>query len=155
MLKSLFPMIAALLFATAPSAWADDAKKTDKEQLQGTWQTTKGIGNGNPLPEAMIAKVKLVFSDDKMTLYPPDGDGTQTKEHTYTLDVTKTPKTLDATQLKADDGQEVSRINAIYKLDGDTLMVCFPIRLNEDRPTKFEAPADSGFALLTLKRVKK
>jgi len=47
----------------------------------------------------------------------------------------------------------------IYKLDGDTLLICkrsLPREVNPDcvRPTKFDAPEESLQLLLTLKRKK-
>lgn len=41
----------------------------------------------------------------------------------------------------------------IFKLDGDTLSVCYT--LTGERPTKVESPLDSQIRLMTLKRIKR
>ena len=43
---------------------------------------------------------------------------------------------------------------AVFKLDGDTLTVCY-VSGGADRPTKVESPLNSNVRLMTLKRIKK
>ena len=52
-----------------------------------------------------------------------------------------------------DPGPAGGGIKGIYKLDGDTLTVCYTI--HGDRPTKIESLAGSQVRMMTLKRVKK
>ena len=43
-----------------------------------------------------------------------------------------------------------------YKLDGDTLILCFArAKGDSDRPAKFDSPEGSNVMLMTLKRAKK
>ncbi|HEX3152582.1 MAG TPA: TIGR03067 domain-containing protein [Gemmataceae bacterium] len=65
-----------------------------------------------------------------------------------TLDPKQDPPHLDL-----DPGGKGSGTKAVYKLEGDTLMVAYTI--NGDRPTKVESPPDSQIRMMTLKRVKK
>lgn len=154
MFKLLSLSCALVLFSTS-SVWADDAKKTDKEKLQGTWQVTKGMSDGKELPKEMNAKVKIVISTDKLTIYPPDGDGTESFDNVYQIDESKTPKTIKIKKSKNADQIEREYSLGIYKLNGDTLTICMASRPGKERPTKFEAAENSGYILLTLKRVKK
>jgi uncharacterized protein (TIGR03067 family) len=91
----------------------------------------------------------VVFSGEKMSIFPPDGDGKQALANTFRLDPSQTPKAIDATRVKG------GKMAKGYELDGDTLKLCLPIRLEKERPTEFAAPEKSEVLLLTLKRVKK
>jgi uncharacterized protein (TIGR03067 family) len=44
-------------------------------------------------------------------------------------------------------------VRAIYRLDGDTLTVCYSHRA-PDRPTRFDSPTGAHLVLLTFKRAK-
>jgi uncharacterized protein (TIGR03067 family) len=46
-------------------------------------------------------------------------------------------------------------LEAIYKLDGDTLMMAVHVGEAKKRPDKFESPKDSNVVFITLKLEKK
>ena len=57
--------------------------------------------------------------------------------------------------IKGTDGPNKGKtIKTIYKLDGDTLTVCYELG-DGDRPTKFETKADTKQLLANYKREKK
>jgi uncharacterized protein (TIGR03067 family) len=147
----LFSLAAVTVGAPAPVP-RDDGKR-DSDNLQGTWQATAGVANGRPVPGEQVQRVKVVFSGDKMSLFPPDGDGKQTLEHTFRVDPSQKPKAIDVTRLEG--GGKGKTAQGIYELDGDTLKLCLTSRLEKERPTEFAAPKESGLVLMTLKRVKK
>jgi uncharacterized protein (TIGR03067 family) len=71
---------------------------------------------------------------------------------TVTIDPTKKPAEMD---IKGTDGPNKGKtIKTIYKLDGDTLVVCYELG-DGDRPAKFEAKANTQRMLATYKREKK
>jgi uncharacterized protein (TIGR03067 family) len=143
--------LAAFFVSTHP-VWGDDAKG-DEDKLQGTWQVTEGVSDGKPVPKEQLARMKVVFSGKKMSIFPPVGDGKRTVENTFTVDPGKKPRAIDATRLEGGGKGKIAR--GIYDLDGDTLKLCLTSRLEMDRPNEFAAPEKSGLVLLTLKRVKK
>ncbi len=145
----LCSMLAVVLGSNEP-ARGDDAK-SDKNQLQGTWQVTAGVSDGKPIPKDQLERMKIVFAGEKMSLFPPDGK--KALESTFVVDSSKEPKAIDTT--RAEGGARGKTANGIYELDGDTLKLCLPVRLDKERPTAFAAPENSGQVLLTLKRVKK
>ena len=144
-------LTAVVLGFTSP-AWGDDAKE-DADKLQGTWQATEGMSEGKPVPKEQLQGIKLVFSGEQMSLFPPDGKGKKTVEYTFRVDPGKKPKAIDL--IRREGGSKGKIARAIYELDGDTLKLCLTNRLDRDRPTEFAAPEKAGLTLLTLKRVKK
>jgi uncharacterized protein (TIGR03067 family) len=65
----------------------------------------------------------------------------------YTADPAASPARLDLT-----DGEDT--VEAIYKVTGDTLTLCFSNSRADDRPTRLESPGGSRLVLMTFKRVK-
>ena len=73
-------------------------------------------------------------------------------ESCLSIDAKKDPPQIDIwVPTQGDD--DPSCCSGIYKLDGDTLTVCY--RIGRERPAKFESLPKSGNWLMTLKRVKK
>jgi uncharacterized protein (TIGR03067 family) len=152
MSRFLLCSLLAVLLGSAHSAWGDDPKG-DEDKIQGTWQATEGMSEGKAVPKEQLQGMKVVFSGEKMSIFPPGGEGKKTLEYTFRLDPSKKPKAIDAT--RQDGAGKGKSAQGIYELDGDTLKLCLPSRLEKERPTEFAAPEKSGLILLTLKRAKK
>ena len=73
---------------------------------------------------------------------------------TYKVDAKKDPAEID---FSISSDKDNSKMLGLYKVDGDTLTLCFVITLGEkaERPTKIESPAGSNIWLMTFKRAKK
>jgi uncharacterized protein (TIGR03067 family) len=62
-------------------------------------------------------------------------------------------KNGEAFEIDLSPGNPKSVMRGIWKIDGDTLLLCLAAR-GADRPTEFTAPKDSKRSLWTLKRKK-
>jgi uncharacterized protein (TIGR03067 family) len=87
------------------------------------------------------AGAKFVFTEDTM-----DVGGIP---NWYRLDPTKEPKHLD---FNTEGLQKPHR--AIYRLEGDTLTICFATIAGEPRPTKFTTTPDDGTQMVICEQAK-
>jgi RNA polymerase sigma-70 factor (ECF subfamily) len=123
---------------------ADEASK-DEEKILGTWTLVSFEEGGQKAPEEKIKMATATLTADGRMIFKM---GEQEQQFTYKLDPSKTPKTFDGTN---DRGRTAL---GIYKLDGDTLTVCFE-RGGGDRPTEFASKEGTTVVLEVLKREKK
>jgi RNA polymerase sigma factor (sigma-70 family) len=130
--------------ADRPSAAAKDAAPKDEEKILGTWAIVSFEEGGQKPPEgAMIIGARVIIAaDGKMTLK----QGEKEQEFTYKLSPAKKPKEISLTNDKG------VTLPGIYKLDGDTLTVCFD--RGGDRPAEFASPEGTTVVLEVLKREK-
>lgn len=119
--------------------------KDDAKKLEGDWTIESWVQLGRPTG----VRGTWSFKGDKYTL----DQGGNLEEGTIKLDKAKKPPVMDlAITGGSCQGKDQP---GIYKLDGDTLTLCFAWPGNTDRPTEFESPADKNWILITLKRDKK
>src|SRR4029453_5561991 len=118
MTKWRVPMILVvglLLAADAP----EDAVKKEKEKLVGTWQVVAVEANGQKIPAEALKDFQFIFTTDSLTRKK---GGKAESGAGYKVDPSKSPKWIDMTGTT--DGKEQA-VPAVYKLDGDTLTLCF------------------------------
>jgi uncharacterized protein (TIGR03067 family) len=142
-LAACVALCAAMLIA------ADNAKDKDKkaaDKIQGTYTVVSVVRDGEDLPDAKDAMV--TYTADKYTVKTKD----EMHGGTYTLDSTQKPKEIDSTPAQGDNKDKV--LKGIYKLEGDTLTICMPMKSEQDRPKAFESKQGSGLLLVILKRQK-
>jgi RNA polymerase sigma-70 factor (ECF subfamily) len=119
-------------------------KKTDQEQLQGTWTLTAAEVGGKKATAEEIKTIggQVLFAGDKAVMT----QGGRVEEVTFRLDPAKRPKEMNIVF----GFTEVHR--AIYRLDGNTLTIC-KSHPPADRPTAFATKAGSKWPmLLTYKK---
>jgi uncharacterized protein (TIGR03067 family) len=97
----------------------------------------------------------LTFTDDGK-LVIKEGGREKPEGATYKVDAKKTPAEID---LIPPPGKKDPVMQGIFKIEGDTLTICFMGAeaggAAAPRPTKFESPEGSMSMLIVLKRAKK
>lgn len=137
--------------STAGGADADKAKK-DNEALQGTWAIVEVVASGVVAPKDKLKDGRFIVDKDRLTIRGVPGDK-EDYEFRFRVDPSTTPKQIDLVVVKG--GKKGEHQPGIYQLDGDTLTMCFPMRVSGGRPKQFQAPEGSGVALYKLQRGKK
>jgi uncharacterized protein (TIGR03067 family) len=142
-MRTKLAVIAVL--ALCLGAKVDDAKK-DKDKVQGEWTMASGERDGNEIPEEFVKSLKRVMKGDTFEV---TREGETLAKGTFTLNESKTPKTID---LKLEGTDEP--VHGIYEMADDTLKICYASP-GAERPKEFSAKSGSGCTLAVWKRVKK
>jgi uncharacterized protein (TIGR03067 family) len=139
----------SLHFAPAPfpKPARPGAGQDDLKALQGTWVSVRRTSGGREMKSAGATTVVIAGTNLKYLV-----GGMVRTEWVITLDTTKNPRILDRTKVGG-AGQGVV-LRGIYRLDGDTLTICYRQRVGEaERPTDFTG-AGAGVWLHVMKRQK-
>jgi uncharacterized protein (TIGR03067 family) len=138
-------VVGLALVVAAPGT--KDAPKKDPPSIVGEWVGETGLRGGkpdNPPPGTTIT-----FAKDGRVIMK-EGKDDRAMEGTYTADPKKDPAEIDIVPPATEKGPT---IQAIYKIEGDTLTLCFS--MGGERPKTFDSPAGSQIMLVTCKRAKK
>ena len=131
-------LMAGLLLA----ADTKDAKK-DSDLVQGTWQATEMVRNGEIASKDEAAKVQLIIKGDKYVFKP--GDGAE-HEGTFKLGPTAKPKTLDISPTAGGE------MKGIYTVTETEYKMC--LSFAGERPTEFVSNANNNCILIVMKKAK-
>jgi len=163
-----------------PAEGADDREKAEFKKLEGTWLLVSAERNGE---KRVPPKSLWVFEGDAAKLYfeqaPPNAPKNWSPSlkplnvlqiYHFKLDPTQMPKTLDQTTEYRDrktlefggkknpaKPESLTKPKlAIYKLDGDTLTICYAGYYDKGkRPSDFTAAKQSDRLIYVLQREKK
>jgi len=106
---------------------------SDEQAILGSWRSTRFEMKGQVVPDG--AGGKAVFLKDKLWLHG--------LPMSYTLDPQQDPKHLDL------DG----RLAAIYRLEGNSLTICFATGSPDPRPKDFTTAEGDGRQLIFFERL--
>ncbi|MFO0798108.1 MAG: TIGR03067 domain-containing protein [Gemmataceae bacterium] len=136
---------AAFVLAAAAVAAAQPAD--EMKAAAGKWTVGKATLGGSDFTKAFKA-LELVLAPDGAYTLTFNGE---TDKGTVKVDATKTPKEMD---IIGKEGPNAGKtIKTIYKLDGDTMTVCYELG-DGPRPAAFESKAGTKVFLAEYKRAK-
>jgi uncharacterized protein (TIGR03067 family) len=128
---------AVVLIAAVAFIAADEPKKGDAEALKGDWSAVSYKEGGKSAPDDLIKKLTASFGDKD---YTNKVDGGVIEAGDYTIDGSKTPKTIDFDIKK---GQaEGKRQLGIFQIEGNKLTLVVSEPGSPDRPKSMK-PADT------------
>lgn len=143
------PLVAVGMLALVAFACAEDKKPTDP--LQGEWKMVSFTATAMDLPQEQIDKMKVVVKGDIMTWkFATDED--KGFDITITLDPKTKPATIDLTWI---EGGKEGTVPGIYKVEKDTLTICYEHNSAGKRPKEFKSEDGGRTVLMVLERVKK
>ena len=117
--------------------------------LIGTWICVSAMIDGRPLPEETVQQLRLTLTAKR---YKSERGDQVLFDSTYTVDPSKDPPQIDMIGTEGDLKGKPAL--GIYKLDGDSLTLCY-VMPGKERPTKFESPPQSGVFMVVYKRSNK
>jgi uncharacterized protein (TIGR03067 family) len=140
-------LLLVYLLSVSAAARCGDPKEQDK--LEGVWTFVQSDADQK---KGKRPRVRMVLKGNTIAFETEGKKGAV--RGTYTVDPSKSPKTMDINLVGAKDGAKAT-IQAIYELDGDTLKLCHYLGavVAKERPKAFVA--DKQTVLGILKRDKK
>ncbi len=117
------------------------AKQTDLDLVQGTWRAESIVRDGEAVPKADLAGLRVVVEGKRFTIEgDPNASG-----GAFELVEGASPKAMDVTTSGGDLAP------AIYEITGDTLKVCYAAD-GGSRPAEFKSAAYSGRVLAVYRK---
>jgi uncharacterized protein (TIGR03067 family) len=130
----------------APSqAMIEEAIRTDKKRLQGTWSVVSENVGGQSRRTEGDSHGSWIIDGDKIVMQT---DGR--REGKFTIDPSKSPRQIDIT-VASSDGKKEETIRGVYELRGDDLYVCLASG-DAPRPLDLRAASGTDQVWLGLKR---
>jgi uncharacterized protein (TIGR03067 family) len=124
-------------------------------EIVGQWVLEKMNLGGKEAGRAAIEMV-YEFTADGQWLIRREGVAMKSAPREVKYDAKASPPTIDViySQAAAGKGGPSRNMLGIYKVDGDSLTICFS-GPDGERPTTFDSPDGSRVMMMTLKRAKK
>jgi uncharacterized protein (TIGR03067 family) len=147
----LVMVVGLTLMAAAADATAkhDEGRGDDVKNIIGNWSCVSATVDGKPLGEKVVASLRLKMTAER---YRTERDGEVLFDSTYKLDQEKSPRWIEMIGTEGDAAGKAGL--GIYKLDGDSLTMCYTMPGGQ-RPKEFESAAGSGRFLIVWRREKK
>lgn len=126
---------------------------SDTSKILGTWKVKSYLEDGDPTDRKLL----YTFTEKSVRIGPESvffgGPPIPTFEYSFKLDATKKPKTI-AQKLSDTEGELTW--TGIYRLDGDTLELCYhgDEKRKATPPATFDGKKGTGQLLIKLQRVK-
>jgi uncharacterized protein (TIGR03067 family) len=148
----MYSCITPVFFALALVPLDPKPLPKDSTPLEGTWEVTEMIVNGNALAPEACRKLKLEFSNNVLRIVGAESD--LPKLYKFTVDAKTNPASIDVIP-DVNGSEKLDPIFGIYALDGDRLKLVIPVEVTvKGRTREFAAPAGSKLMFFRLKRAK-
>ena len=139
-------LLGVVVVIAAPTIKEPKAK--EPPSIVGEWNGVSATSGGKvkPVPEGGI---RFTFTKDG-NLSINESGRTSPGPLSYKINAKKTPAEIELGPPKGDD-----KMLGIFKIEGDTLMICLVEGKDAARPKKFDSPPGEHSILMTLKHKKK
>ena len=139
----------ALGLATGWGAAAPALKGRPAASVRGAWVAERAVLGGADVTRA-VGPFRYTFGADGAWVYAPPADPPADGRYEYPAHPGAGPAAIDLVADAGGPGQRTLR--GIYKVEGETLTLCYPTDPAAARPNQFESRAGTEVYLVTLRR---
>ncbi|MFG0288193.1 MAG: TIGR03067 domain-containing protein [Rhodopirellula sp. JB044] len=150
MYRSVFTLVTmAVALTVCPAARANEGTHSVMKKLQGVWNVTRGVSQGEDIPKEDLEGTKMKIEDNVIVTY--DADENEKYRATFSIDSDVDPIAIDMkTETK---GMPPMKSLGIVKLsEGNELEICYALP-GIDRPAKFQSKEGEMTMLFIAKKV--
>jgi uncharacterized protein (TIGR03067 family) len=140
--------VIAIVLMTVATHARGQAPMNDSRIL-GVWSCSSATIDGRPLAEETAKELRLTLTADR---YKSERGGQVLFDSTYRTDASTSPARIEMIGTEGDLKDKAAL--GIYKLEGDTLTMCY-VMPGKERPVAFESQPQSGAFLVVWKRAEK
>ena len=133
--------ICVLLASIVAFTWGCSTSQNQSPAIEGSWQISSAMMGGQDLPIQGLQGTPLVLQGGHYTFQNDTGD--------YSIVPATSPAAIDVHGVHGPNAGKT--IPAIYKLEGDTLTICYNL-LGTDRPAEFASGPGSQLFLARYTR---
>ncbi|MFO0952966.1 MAG: TIGR03067 domain-containing protein [Isosphaeraceae bacterium] len=141
---SLASLLGAFLCVSITHAGKDDAKLTDLDRLQGSWQMVLKERNGGLLETGTTS---IMFKGDSVITLM---NGKSVESGQMTL-ISGSPAQYDF-KITADSDEIGHTFQGIYRIEGDTFQTCVNLKRDGTRPSRFSTEAGSETQMVVWRK---
>src|SRR5947207_3430134 len=143
------PLLVVVAACWLAAAIARGDESVTAKNLLGSWTCVSAVVEGKPLADETVKQLRLTLIGDR---YKTERGDQVLFDSTYKIDVAKTPAQIDMIGTEGDLKGKAAL--GIFKLDGDSLTMCY-VMPGKERPATFESQPQSGAFLVTWKKAEK
>ena len=125
------------------------SRRKKPTKLKGKWSAVSIKHGGQSAPDEFLKDFKFTFEEKTYTNVVNDD---VIEEGEYTIDDSKSPKTIDFDIKKGQD--EGKKQIGIFKIEGDKMTIVIAEAGEKDRPNSFKVEEGSSLIEAVLERVK-
>lgn len=140
--------VLAIVLLAGVSARGEDTPEGELKKFQGGWELVSYTVDGKAWPKEDVATIKLLVKGDVSYFTV----GAETLMGSYVLDPSMKPKALDI--LLTDGPDKGKKKLSIYKINGDSLIICHGPTAGKTRPKEFVSKPGSETTLEVWRRAK-
>ena len=123
-----YALVTLASLASLPANAENKVPQKAITQIQGLWKVTSLTANGNQAPAKSFKGARFLIKGENISL-----SGQAKDLRVYRINPTAKPKTIDMSNGKGNESAK-----GIYKVDGDTMTLCFSQSTKLDRPKTFD-----------------
>ncbi|EMI54425.1 signal peptide protein [Rhodopirellula sallentina SM41] len=138
----------AVAMTVCPAARAEEGTDSVMEKLQGVWNVTRGVSQGEDIPKKDLKGTKMKIEDNVIVTY--DADENEKYRASFSINSSVQPIAIDM-ETKTKGMPPMKSLGIVKLSEGNGLKLCYALP-GVDRPAKFQSKEGEMTMLFMAKK---